>query len=381
MGALLTRVLPSIEAGAGDAWDTLDTAGNPFVSRAFLGGLEDTGCLRAELGWRAHHVSLWRDGALIAAAPAYRKLNSHGEFVFDHSWADAHERSGLRYYPKILSAVPYSPVNGPRLLLASGEPAQTRIALAQALRDDAQARGWSGAHVNFCTPHDDAALGSDGWLQRHDVQFHWRNAGYAGFDDFLAALNAKRRKEIRRERARVATDGWVFTARSGRSLDDDEIARIHALYVGTFVDKGNYPALTADFFRVLARQAADPLVALLGYREGRLDAMALCLRSPDTLYGRYWGADVPTPGLHFEACYYQGIDWCIANGIDRFEPGAQGEHKIARGFLPVQTTSWHWIADPRLRDAIDRSLARERLAIADYARAATAHSPFANREP
>jgi hypothetical protein len=380
MSPLSTRVLHAIGDEAAAGWDALQAGGNPFVSRAFIGGLESCGCLRPDLGWLAHHVTLWRDGRLVAAAPAYRKLNSHGEFVFDHAWADAHERCGLRYYPKLLCAVPYSPVVGPRLLLAADEPAQTRLALARALREEAEARAWSGAHVNFATPEDDQALADDGWLRREDVQFHWTNAPYASFDEFLGALNAKRRKEIRRERSRVAADGWQFEARRGSELDDAQIARLHALYLGTFLDKGNYPALTAAFFARLARDPADPMLALLGMRGGRIGAMALCLRSGDTLYGRYWGADDATPGLHFEACYYRGIEWCIEQGIARFEPGAQGEHKIARGFLPVTTTSWHWIVDPRLRDAIARSLVRERAAVAGYARAAAAHSPFAERE-
>ena len=379
MAALETRVLDGLGAVDAPAWDALDHGGHPFVSHAFLRGLEADGCLRADLGWRAQHVMLWRDGRLVAAAPAYRKMNSHGEFVFDHAWADAWERCGLPYYPKLLGAVPYTPVTGPRLLIAAGEPEETRRALVRALAGDAAARGWSGAHVNFPSGLDAAALEAQGWLRREDVQFHWRNPGWASFDDFLAALNAKRRKEIRRERARVAAEGWVFEARPGSDLAEDEITRLHGLYVGTFADKGNYPALTRAFFARLARDAADPLLAIIGRREGRIGAMALCLRGPGVLYGRYWGSDDPTPGLHFEACYYQGIDWCIRNRVEVFEPGAQGEHKIARGFLPVTTTSFHWLAEPALRAAVARALERERRAVADYARAAAAHSPFAER--
>lgn len=377
MAALETRILDGLGGIETPAWDALDRAGHPFVSHAFLHGLEIDGCLRTDLGWRARHVTLWREGRLAAAAPAYRKMNSHGEFVFDHAWADAWQRCGLDYYPKLLGAVPYTPVTGPRLLIAAGEPMETRCALGHALAAEAAARGWSGAHVNFPRAEDAAALETGGWLRREDVQFHWRNPGWATFEDFLAALNAKRRKEIRRERARVTADGWSFEVRPGSGLAEDEIARLHGLYVGTFADKGNYPALTRGFFDRLARDPADPLLAIIGRRAGRIGAMALCLRGPDTLYGRYWGSDDPTPGLHFEACYYQGIDWCIRNRVAVFEPGAQGEHKIARGFLPVTTTSFHWLGEPALRAAVARALERERRAVADYARAAAAHSPFA----
>jgi predicted N-acyltransferase len=379
VSALETRVLASLGAGLADAWGALDHGGHPFLAHAFLHGLEADGCLRADLGWRAHHLTLWREGRLVAAAPAYRKMNSHGEFVFDHAWADAWERCGLAYYPKLLGAVPYTPVTGPRLLVAHGEPEETRRALAQALAGEVGARGWSGAHVNFPRALDAAALESAGWLRREDVQFHWRNAGWTTFEQFLEALNAKRRKEIRRERARVAADGWAFEVVPGSALDEASIDRLHGLYVGTFADKGNYPALTRAFFHRLARDAADPLLAVLGRRGGRIGAMALCLRGPDTLYGRYWGSDDPTPGLHFEACYYQGIDWCIRNRVSAFEPGAQGEHKIARGFLPATTTSWHWLVEPALRAAVARALERERQAVAGYAAAAAAHSPFAER--
>lgn len=381
MGDPVVRVHAAAAELPEAAWDALSGGAHPFTTHAFIAGLEADGCLRAELGWRAQHVALHDDDGLLAVAPAYRKENSHGEFVFDHAWADAYARLGLDYYPKLLCAVPYSPVTGPRLRTRDGASPDTAVRLAQALREVAGTRGWSGAHVNFPCAADASALEADGWLQREDVQFHWCNRDWPDFEAFLGALNAKRRKEIRRERAMVAVQGWAFEARLGSTLDDAEIARIHALYVGTFADKGNYPALTARFFERLARDPRDSLVAFLGRRQGRIGAMALCLRSVDTLYGRYWGSDDPTPGLHFEACYYQGIAWCVANGIARFEPGAQGEHKIARGFLPALTTSWHWIADPRLRTAIAAALRRERAAVAGYFASAARHSPFAERAP
>lgn len=362
-------------------WDRLDTAGNPFVSRPFLAGLEATGCLRPELGWRPGHVALAHGDHVVAFAPTYEKRNSHGEFVFDHVWAEAHHRLGVEYYPKLLCAVPYSPVTGPRLLVdpTAADARALRRRLLDALADAATSAGWSGAHVNFVTAEDiDAARGSE-WIQRSDVQFHWRNAGYRAFDDFLATLKHKRRKEIRRERRRVAADGWGFEWRHGDELDPAMIATIHALYAATFLHKGNYPALNCAFFEHLATHLGRRLVVILAIRDGRPGAMALCLRGEDTLYGRYWGATDATPALHFETCYYQGIEYCIANGLAVFEPGAQGEHKIARGFLPVRTHSLHYIVHPDLRRAIASACARERRWLDDYEAAVRSTSPYAQR--
>jgi predicted N-acyltransferase len=375
------RRIASLDALDAAAWDRLDTAGNPFVSRPFLAGLEATGCLRPELGWRPGHVAVARDDRVVGLAPAYEKRNSHGEFVFDHAWADAHHRLGIEYYPKLVCAVPYSPVTGPRLLVdpTAADARDVRRRLLDALADAATSAGWSGAHVNFVTPAEiDAAEGSE-WIQRSDVQFHWRNPGYGNFEDFLATLRHKRRKEIRRERQRVAADGWSFEWRHGDELDPAMIATIHALYAATFVSKGNYPALSLPFFEHLAASLGRRLVAILAIRDGRPGAMALCLRGEDTLYGRYWGAAEATPGLHFEACYYQGIEYCIAHGLAVFEPGAQGEHKVARGFLPVRTHSLHYIAHPDLRRAIAGACARERRWLDDYEAAVRLSSPYARR--
>ncbi|HET7845728.1 MAG TPA: GNAT family N-acetyltransferase, partial [Xanthomonadales bacterium] len=312
-------------------WAALDTHGSPFLAHAFLDGLERTGCIRRELGWRPHHLALYRDDVLVAAAPCYRKANSHGEFVFDFSWAQAHERAELEYYPKLLVAVPYTPVSGPRLLVRTGEPEATRDALVAALDAERARLGASSVHANFVRDDDADALARAGWLARGDWQFHWENAGYATFDDFLAALSHKRRKEIRRERARFGGPDWTFEWRDGAALDEATLDFVHECYVTTFAEKGNYPALTREFFGHLARTMPTQVAALVARHEGEPTAMAFCLRDERTLYGRYWGSLATVPLLHFEACYYQGIDYCIANGIARFEPGAQGEHKIARG--------------------------------------------------
>lgn len=377
------RRIPSLECIDAADWQRLDTAGNPFVSHPFLAGLEKTGCIRPELGWTAGHVAMAVGEKVVGIAPAYEKRNSHGEFIFDHTWAEAHHRFGLQYYPKLLCAVPYSPVSGPRLLVdpAAADAGLVRRRLLEALAGAAATAGWSGAHVNFVSDAElDAARDSD-WIQRSDIQFHWRNPGYHSFEDFLATLKHKRRKEIRRERQRVAADGWRFEWRHGHELDPPMVATIHALYEATFIAKGNHPALSLEFFTHLATHLREQLVVVLAQRHGRPGAMALCLRSGDTLYGRYWGAAESTPGLHFETCYYQGIEYCIAHGLSGFEPGAQGEHKIARGFLPVRTHSLHWIAHPDLRRAIANACERERRWLDDYDAAVRQNSPYAERPP
>lgn len=354
-------------------WDALHDGGNPFVTHAFLAGLERHGCLRPHYGWTPCHVTLWEGDALVAAAPGYRKTNSHGEFVFDHAWAQAYARHGRDYFPKWLGAVPYTPVTGPRLLARDGA---TRRALLEAVVATTAEAGWSSAHVNFVREDEDAAF-DERWLARGDVQYHWRNdAGWRDFDDFLAAMDHRHRKNIRQERARLVRAGVQFRIVHGDEASSADIAAMHAFYVHTFRAHGNTPALTEAFFAHLARVLPQQLVLILAEREGRTIAGALCLRGGDTLYGRYWGAHEHVPGLHFEACYYQGIEYCLREGLRRFEPGAQGEHKLARGFLPVFVRSRHWIADPRFADALRRWCAEEREAVHRYAATLATHSPF-----
>ncbi|MGA9422901.1 MAG: GNAT family N-acetyltransferase [Rhodanobacteraceae bacterium] len=364
-----------------DAWDALRGDGNPFVAHAFLAGLERHDCIRAAYGWRAHHLIL-RDGAQpVAAAPVYLKGNSHGEYVFDWSWASAYARHGLDYYPKLLCGVPYSPVAGPRLLAGSATgAADRRSALIAALADEARRLGLSSAHVNFTDATDTAALtGCNGWLARSDWQFHWHNRGYRDFADFLDALSHRKRKNIRRERTAVAKAGITCELRHGDELDDADWRTLHDFYLRTFEEHGNHPALTLDFFRHLGRTMPRRVLAVLCLRNGHPIAGALLLRSEDTLYGRYWGANETVPGLHFEACYYQGIEYCLREGLQRFEPGAQGEHKLARGFLPARTHSFHWIADARFRAAIADSLAAEAPMLDAYRAQLAHHSPYAHR--
>jgi len=354
-------------------WDALRADGNPLVSHAFLHALEDTGCIRPTWGWQAHHLGLYEHGRLLAAAPLYLKGNSHGEFVFDWSWAAAWERAGGDYYPKLLCGVPYSPVTGPRLL--AGGKGELQRALVDAMRREAERLRVSSVHANFLRDDEAGAFGAD-WLARSDVQFHWRNRGWRDFGDFLAALNHKKRANIRHERARVAAGGLRVEWRSGDTLGEAEWAEVHALYLATFDAKGNHAALTAEFFHRLGTLGGITQLALAHDGAG-IAAMALFLEGDGILHGRYWGSRIELPGLHFELCYYRGIEHAIAQGLQGFEPGAQGEHKLARGFLPVRTRSRHLILHEGFRTAVREALQQEAASMDLYASECMAHSPYA----
>ncbi len=370
--SLQLRVLPSLAEVGAAQWDALHDRRNPFVSHAFLAGLEQHGCLRPEWGWQPCHMTLWRGDELAAAVPGYLKHNSHGEFVFDHAWANAYARHGLAYFPKWLGAVPYSPVTGPRLL---ARDAADRRLLLEAIVAHVRAQGLSSAHVNFHVAAEDTAFDAD-WLRRADVQFQWqRRPGWQDFDGFLASMDHKRRKNIRQERARVARSGIGFRVVHGDEASAADLDAMHGFYLQTFAGYGNAPALTLPFLRHLATAMPRHLVIFLAEQDGEPIAGALCLRGGDTLYGRYWGG-AALPGLHFETCYYQGIDYCLREGLQRFEPGAQGEHKLARGFLPTLVRSRHWVADAQFRQALREWCAREERDVARYAQALRRHSPF-----
>jgi uncharacterized protein len=377
--ALTLRIHTRLEEVPPDTWDALRPDRNPFLSHAFLAGLERHGCVRNELGWQGWHLVWYRDQQPVAAMPAYLKGNSHGEFVFDWSWAQACEQSGGRYYPKLVCAVPYTPVSGPRLL-AGPRPNQALLrALVDALVAESRRLDLSGAHVNFADAAARSQLRGDArWLPRHDIQFHWRNQGYRDFDDFLDALNHKKRKNIRQERQRLMAAGWTFQRLSGGQLGERDWRFVHALYVRTFAEKGNYPALSETFFRHLGETLHDQVMVSLAHApDGRPAAMALFLHDHERVYGRYWGCLFPSPGLHFECCYYQGIEYTIEQRMAAFEPGAQGEHKLARGFLPVLTSSFHHLRDDSLRSQVALALARERAAVAGWYRDLMARSPYA----
>jgi hypothetical protein len=366
----LHRQLAEIPAAG---WNSLHDSSNPFVTHAFLSGLEQFDCLRAAWGWQPLHAALWQGEQLLAAAPGYIKSNSHGEFVFDHAWAHAYAQHGLEYFPKWLIGVPYSPVTGPRLL--SDSP-QHRRELLDLMRAALPRLRVSSLHVNFL-PEPELPDFDSSWLARCDVQFHWqRRPHWQHFDEFLADLSHKKRKNIRSERARVAADGYRFRVLHGDEASDGDLADMHALYCKTFAEHGNHPALSLGFLQHLARTMPRSLVLALAGRGAACEAGALFLRGGDTLYGRYWGALCDSPGLHFEACYYQGIEYCLREGLSRFEPGAQGEHKIARGFLPRFTHSRHCVAQPDFAAALQPWCLDERESVRGYFAAALRHSPY-----
>jgi len=370
------RLIQSLEQLPAEQWDCLHDGSNPFVRHAFLLGLEQHNCLKPRWGWTPHHAALFENDRLVAAAPAYLKGNSHGEFVFDHAWAHAYSQHGLDYYPKWLVAVPYSPVTGPRLL--ASEPS-ARVALLDAMLDHARQARLSSLHVNFLPERELDAFDAR-WLARGDVQFQWRNwGGWNDFEQFLAAFSSKKRKNLRAEREQVRRAGVTFRVVHGDEARDEDLVAMHAFYCMTQTDKGNQPALTLGFIRHLAEQMPRQLLLVLAQRAGETIAGALYLRGGDTLYGRYWGASETLPGLHFETCYYQGIEYCLREGLKVFEPGAQGEHKIARGFLPEITHSRHFIADPRFAEALRPWCEEERSSVLRYREAVLQHSPF--REP
>lgn len=362
----------SLHAFDRSQWNAL-AGDQPFVRHEFLSLLHDTGCATPDTGWTPYFLALRRGAALAGAVPLYLKTHSRGEYVFDYAWADAYARHGLPYYPKLLSAVPFTPVTGARLLARGHDD---RTLLARGLIELARQLDLSSLHLLFPRDEDLAALREAGYLVREGVQFHWRNAGYACMDDFLAALNHDKRKKIKQDRKKVAQAGIRYRWLRGRDIDTPALDFFYDCYCRTYYEHGNPPYLNADFFRRLHEQMPDAMVLVLAVQGDAPVAAALNLQGGDALYGRYWGSTVFVPGLHFETCYMQAIEYCIANTLTRFEGGAQGEHKIARGLLPTPTWSAHWIADPRFSDAIEDFLNRETAAMQDYLGELDMHAPF-----
>lgn len=353
-------------------WDAL-AGDQPFLRHAFLCALHDTGCAAPDTGWAPHYLALWRDGQLAGAVPLYLKSHSRGEYVFDYAWADAFQRHGLRYYPKLLSAIPFTPVTGPRLLAANDEDRDTLVRGLVAFAQDVQV---SSLHLLFPAATDLRALREAGFMVRESVQFHWTNADYADFDAFLATMSHDKRKKIRQDRKKVARAGLDFQWRRGAQIRAEDLDFFYQCYCHTYFNHGNPPYLNREFFQRAYREQPDAFVLVLAERDGQPVAAALNLVGGDVLYGRYWGATEYVPGLHFETCYLQAIAYCIAHGLSRFEGGAQGEHKMARGLLPTPTWSAHWVADPRFATAIQHFLDEETAAVDDYLGELEAHTPF-----
>jgi len=375
--ATLTLSLhPAIaEIGAAD-WDACAGPDNPFVSHAFLSALEDSGSANARTGWLPQHAVLRNvDGVVVAVAPIYAKSHSYGEYVFDHGWANALERVGVSYYPKLQVAVPFSPVPGPRLLRRPGTGVPV-AAMANAFETACQSLGLSSVHITFCSEDEWTGLGEAGWLQRIGMQFHWENAGYSSFDDFLGALSSRKRKVLRRERRDANAAGLTFHALSGAEITESHWDAFYRFYQSTVDRKWGSAYLTRRFFSLLGERLGDRVVLMYAENAGKPVAGALNLAGSEALYGRNWGCRGDWPFLHFELCYYRAIDWAIEHGLKRVEAGAQGRHKIQRGYLPQATFSAHWIAHAGLRRAVGNFLAEERAGIRREMAALAEESPF-----
>jgi len=365
----LTRRLQDINAAQ---WNRL-VGDHPLVRHEFLLALDQTGCATPGTGWAPHFLLMHRGDELAGAMPLYLKFHSRGEYVFDYSWAQAFEQQGLNYYPKLLSAIPFSPVPGPRLLAASHED---RVLLARKAVEIGEQNGVSSLHILFPCDEDRKALDAAGFMFRENVQFHWFNRDYGSLDDFLASLNQQKRKKLRQDSKKVGQAGVSFRWLQGQGIGDGQLEFFYRCYTQTYLEHGNAPYLTRDFFKRLHADMAENMVLVLAEQDGKPVASALNLRSGHTLYGRYWGSMRYIPGLHFETCYMQGIAYCIDKGLTVFEGGAQGEHKLSRGMLPVKTCSAHWISDRRYADAIADFLARESPAIDAYIDELAEHSPY-----
>jgi predicted N-acyltransferase len=365
------RVVDSLAGVDAAEWNAL-AGPQPFVRHEFLSALIDTGCASAQSGWLARFLLVRRAGALIGAMPLFAKSHSYGEYVFDWAWADAHERHGLEYYPKLLGAVPFTPVRGPRLL---GKEKALLIEAALELARDA-----SSLHVLF--PQEDEAklMQGRGMLLRRTVQFHWRNAGYVDFDDFLRRLTHARRKNIRQERRRVREAGISCFWLGGPSIERKHWEFFNRCYRRTYAEHRSSPYLNLEFFLRLGAALPQNLALLIAQRDARPIACALFLADAETLYGRYWGALEHVPLLHFECCYYQAIEYAIAQRLQVFEGGAQGEHKLWRGLLPVEAPSAHWLAHPKFAHAVENFLEREGAGVARYVNELCEHSPFKKEE-
>ncbi len=383
--AVAIKIIKSLSEVSPEAWDACAGADNPFVRHAFLSALEDSGSATGETGWLGQHLVIEDPaGGIAACAPLYLKNHSYGEYVFDWGWADAYERAGGRYYPKLQCAVPFTPVTGPRLLvnqaLHDGQRREMRLALIAGMAQLAQNLGVSSLHVTFPTENEWEAFGSAGYLQRIGQQFHWENKGFKTFDDFLGELSSRKRKNIKKERRAVHDAGLDIRVLEGADITEAHWDAFFQFYMDTTDKKWGQAYLTRRFFSLLGERLGRAVVLIVVEKDGRPVAGALNLRGGDTLYGRNWGCVADYKFLHFEACYYQAIDYAIAQGLKWVEAGAQGPHKVQRGYLPRHTFSAHWIADKGFRDAVSGFLKDESRGIEREMSAYGAFSPFKKSE-
>jgi len=373
-------VVDNFEKIPASGWNALVDGSNPFLRHEFLSALESTGCVSAKTGWLPQHLIVHRDASsddLVGALPLYLKNHSYGEYVFDWAWANAYEQAGLRYYPKLVAGVPFTPVTGARLLsIAGAESATIKKQLVNSALELMREHQTSSLHWLFLTPQDAQLLETEGHLLRTGCQFHWSNPGYRDFEDFLSTFTAQKRKKIRRERRHVQEADITMEIHTGTSIEPSHWNVFHEFYHSTIRAHGAMPYLSREFFHRLGETMRDRIVLVFARRGADYVAGALNLRGTDTLYGRYWGSRGEFHSLHFETCYYTAIEYCIAQGLSRFEAGAQGEHKLARGFTPVVTRSAHRLAHPQFSRAIADYLAREHLDVHAYVNELNEHAPF-----
>ena len=371
-----TRIVSSLSEVGQAAWDRLvqqQPEANPFLSFAFLHALHESGSASQEKGWQPQYLTLWQHDALVAALPLYAKFHSYGEYVFDWAWADAYRRNGIDYYPKLLSAIPFTPVTGTRLI-ATDDAA--RAALIESLRALQSNSGLSSTHVLYPPELEAQELSAAGFLLRQGVQFHWQNQGYQNFEQFLSTLAQKKRKNIRAERRKVSDAGISFRHIPGNAASEADWRFFKRCYDQTYREHYSTPYLNLDFFLRIGQTMPEHILLVIAERAGRPIAASLLIYDQNALYGRYWGCVEQHPCLHFETAYYQPLEFCIAHGIAAFEGGAQGEHKMARGFLPRQTWSAHWLAHPAFADAVERFLEREGQGMSAYLDELNERNPF-----
>lgn len=375
-----TRIVSSLSEIGQARWDALVAAqshANPFLSHAFLDSLHQSGCASAESGWQPQYVTIWRqqdgDEVLAAALPLYAKAHSYGEYVFDWAWADAYRRNGLPYYPKLLAAIPFTPVTGSRLLALDAEAMHALVAAIVTIQNS---NNFSSTHILYPPQAEAETLRAAGFMLRTGVQFHWLNAGYRSFDDFLATLERKKRKNIRAERRKVQEAGIRFRQLRGQDATEQDWIFFKRCYDRTYAMHRSTPYLNLDFFLRIAATMPQHLLLIIAERDGQALACSLVIHDRHTLYGRYWGTMEEIDSLHFETAYYQPLEFCIAEGIQCFEGGAQGEHKMARGFLPQKTWSAHWLAHAGFADAVEHFLEQESTGIAAYIDELNEHNPF-----
>ncbi len=371
------KIIDSLRAVDPVQWDVL-AQGHPLIRHAFLHALHETGCAAEKSGWTPRYLTLWEGKTLAAAMPLYVKTHSYGEYVFDWAWADAYQRHGLDYYPKLLCAIPFTPCTTTRLLATTDAQREALIAGALVLAKDAQV---SSLHVLFPTDSEAGLLDAAGMMARKTVQFHWRNQGYPDFDAFLATMSHDKRKKIRQERRKVRDAGVTYRWVRGADIDPALWQFWIRCYSHTYRAHHSTPYLNLAFFERLGATMAENILLVVGSLQGDDVCASLCVHDHATLYGRYWGALGYSPGLHFETCYYQPLEFCIARGIQTFEGGAQGEHKLARGFLPVETRSAHWLKQPQFADAVEQFLKRESAGIGRYVDELADHSPYKLASP